>query len=122
MAGRRQGRYRRKQARPIDVGWTDRALQNLEEIDAYIARASPGAASRWVQKLIAAAEQAAVAPFAGRVVPEKNRQDIREVFVRTYRIAYRIRETRIDILTVFEGHHHFPRDVLTENDKDAASK
>jgi toxin ParE1/3/4 len=108
MTHRREVRRRRPARRSFDVVWTDQALQNLDEIDDYISQDNPGAARRWIQKLLAAAEQAAVAPLAGRVVPEKNRQDIREVFVRTYRIVYLIRETRIDILTVFEGHHEFP--------------
>lgn len=37
------------------------------------------------------------------------RSDIREVFVRTYRIVYRVREEGILVLTVFEGHRLFPR-------------
>jgi len=111
MAARRQGRRRRPARRSFDVVWTDRALRNLDEIDAYISQDNPGAARRWIQKLLAAAEQAAGSPLAGRVVPEKKRRDIREVFVRTYRIVYLMRETRIDILTVFEGHHEFPGDV-----------
>jgi toxin ParE1/3/4 len=116
MTSRREGRRRRTAARSFDVVWTDRAVKNLEEIDVYISRGNPDAARRWINKLIATAKQAAIAPLAGRVVPEKNRQDIREVFVRTYRIAYLVRETRIDILTVFEGHHEFPRDVSIENE------
>ena len=50
-------------------------------------------------------------PLAGRVVPERARQDVREVFVRTYRIVYRVRESGILVLTIFEGHSTFPRDV-----------
>lgn len=111
---RRERRRRRTVQRLFDVVWTDRALQNLEEIDAYISKDNRSAARCWIQKLLDAAEQVAVAPLAGRVVPEKNRQDIREVFVRIYRIAYLVREKRIDILTVFEGHREFPGDVSAE--------
>jgi hypothetical protein len=38
------------------------------------------------------------------VVPEVGDPDIREVFLRTYRIIYRIEPDRILVLTIFEGH------------------
>lgn len=43
-------------------------------------------------------------PLGGRVVPELGRTDVREVFLRTYRIIYRVAGDDIRILTVFEGH------------------
>jgi hypothetical protein len=33
------------------------------------------------------------------------------VFKRTYRVVYRVRGDRIEVLTIFEGHRLFPRDV-----------
>jgi toxin ParE1/3/4 len=90
------------------VAWTDRARADLRAIDDHIAVDDPAAAERWVGKLIAKAEAAARLPMAGRVVPEKGRPDIREVFLRTYRLVYRVREGGILVLTVFEGHRRFP--------------
>lgn len=43
-------------------------------------------------------------PNTGRIVPEIGRSDVREVFLRTYRIVYRIVDRGIIVLTVFEGH------------------
>ena len=43
-------------------------------------------------------------PRMGRVVPEIARDDVREVFQRTYRIVYRVVDDGIVVLTVFEGH------------------
>ncbi len=43
-------------------------------------------------------------PGAGRVVPEIEHDDIREVFVGSYRIVYWVRQKTVDVLTVFEGH------------------
>jgi hypothetical protein len=51
------------------------------------------------------------------VVPELQRNDVREVFLRTYRIVYRIRKGTIDVLTVFEGHRLFEADKLTDLDQ-----
>ena len=94
--------------------WTERALRDLRDlrdIDAYIAADDPVAAERWVSKLLAAAERAAKLPYAGHIVREKGREDVRQIVVRTYRIIYLIREKQVDVLTVFEGHHLLPDDL-----------
>jgi len=100
---------RRKGSVALSSEWTERGVADLRAIDDYIAADNPAAAERWVGRLIAKAEAAARLPMAGRVVPEKRRPDIREVFLRTYRIVYRVREGSILVLTVFEGHRLFPR-------------
>lgn len=100
------------------ISWTDRALLDLEAIGDYIARDNPSAAERWVMKLIAVAENAAVTPLAGRRVPELARDDVREVFLRSYRIVYRVRAERVEIMTVFEGHKLFADDnVVLESEE-----
>ena len=91
--------------------WTDRALRDLRDIDAYIAADDPVAAARWVGKLLTAAERAAKFPYSGHVVREKGREDVRQILVRTYRIVYLVREKQVGVLTVFEGHHLLPDDV-----------
>jgi hypothetical protein len=50
--------------------------------------------------------------------PEIGREDVREVFLRTYRIVYQARETGVVVLTVFEGHRRFPREALSSEDED----
>ncbi len=83
-------------------------MADLDAIGEYIARDDTSAAERWVMRLIGAAEKAAAAPLAGRRVPELGRADVREVFLRTYRVVYRVSEARLEILTVFEGRRLFP--------------
>ena len=97
--------------RPLPIFWTERALADLEAIRDYITRDNRAAAQRWVAKLIAAVESAAAAPVAARRVPEVGRTDVREVLLRTYRIVYRVSDSRICVLTVFEGHRLFPGDI-----------
>ena len=88
--------------------WTERARRDLLEIGRYIARDDPEAARRWIQRLRTCAHGAAKHPRSGRTVPEFQRDDIREVFLKTYRIVYLIREETVDVLTVFEGHRILP--------------
>jgi plasmid stabilization system protein ParE len=50
------------------------------------------------------------------MVPELGIPELREVFVRTYRVVYRIHEREVQVITVFEGHRLFPDDVDPEGD------
>jgi toxin ParE1/3/4 len=90
------------------VSWTPRALRDLREIGAYIRRDNSEAARRWIDRLLERGERTADAPRAGRIVPEVQREDIREVFLKSYRIVSQLRRDEIAILTVFEGHRLFP--------------
>ena len=93
--------------------WTRRAEQQLFEIGRFIARDKPGAARRWVERLRRRAAEAAQHPLAGRRVPELEREDVREVVVRGYRIVYRVTTTAVEVLTVFES-HRLLRSALAE--------
>ena len=84
--------------------WTERAVNDLIAIGEYIAGDDPAAARAWVERLRQRAVKASKMPRTGRVVPETARDDVREVFQRTYRIVYRVVDDGIVVLTVFEGH------------------
>ena len=84
--------------------WTERAANDLVAIGEYIAADDPTAARAWVEKLRRQAMKASRMPRMGRVVPEIARDDVREVFQRSYRIIYRLIDDGIVVLTVFEGH------------------
>lgn len=97
----------------MEVSWTRHALASLDEVFQFIAQDSPEAARRWVARLARRAETAADMPLAGRIVPELGRDDVREIFLRTYRIVYRVRPDRVTILVVFNG-----RRLLRDDDVD----
>jgi addiction module RelE/StbE family toxin len=84
--------------------WTERAAADLLAIGDYVAADNPAAARSWVEKLRQRAMKVSKFPCAGRVVPEIGHDDIREIFLRTYRIVYRVVDDGIVVLTVFEGH------------------
>jgi len=94
--------------------WSRRAEADLEASNDYIAADNPEAAARWVEKLLHQAQLAAFIPLGGRVVPEFQRDDLREVFVKSYRIVYRIRGNEVQVITVFEAHRLFPDDINIE--------
>lgn len=88
--------------------WSRRATEDLLEIGDFIATENPAAARAWVERLRARAAVAARAPRAGRMVPEIGREDVRETFLKSYRIVYRVLAKEIVVATVFEGHRRFP--------------
>lgn len=100
------------QKRTAGAVWSTRAVRDLEQIADYIARDDREAGRRWVNKLKQTGDKAAYMPLAARIVPEFQRNDIREVFLGRYRIVYIIRDTHILVLTVFFGGRRFPYEAL----------
>jgi toxin ParE1/3/4 len=98
------------------VRWSLRSRRDLLEIGRFISRDDPLAARRWVERLRERARAAAAVPLAGRKTPEFDREDIREVLLRTYRIIYRVREGEIQVLTVLEGRRLLGSEVQGEED------
>lgn len=94
--------------------WSQRAQNDLIEIASFIAQDDPAAARAWIKRLRDRARLAATMPHGGRVVPEQQDEHIREVFVRSYRIIYRIEGNQTVVLTVLEGHRLLRTGTLDE--------
>ena len=87
----------------VDVVWTERSASHLDGIAEFVARNSPSAARSVARRILARETQIAQYPYLGRVVPEINDDTIREVIVRPYRVIYRIRGQRAEVLAVWHG-------------------
>ncbi len=85
------------------VGWSRRARADLGVVFPHIAADNRGAAERWISRILKHADLAAEAPLLGRIVPELGQADIRETYLRSYRIVYRTDGKDLWVLTVFEG-------------------
>ena len=85
--------------------WSPRALADLEGIARYIGQSSPMRAERFCLRLIARAESVAEFPLQGRVVPEKQRETLRELILAPYRIAYEVQPDRqiVEIMTIWHS-------------------
>ncbi len=95
----------------MNVVWTKAADTNLQAIYDYIAQTSADYARRMVEKITARSQKIGAYPMAGRTVPEFQVGQLREVFEHPYRIIYRIRPGRIDIIAVV----HMSRHLETSN-------
>ena len=85
------------------VVWSPEAVADVEAIASYIARDSAAYAQAVVEKILATAHQVREFPFLGRIVPELAQDTIRERFVYSYRLIYRIRHDTITIAAVIHG-------------------
>jgi len=61
------------------VKWTEKASANLQTIFEYIVKDSRVYAARYVKSLIRATVKLETVPFCGRVVPELDNPELREV-------------------------------------------
>ena len=85
------------------IYWTRQAQEDLRAIRAHIARDAPATASAYVRQLRASVERLRQFPFSGEVVPELEREDLREVLQGNYRLIYRVSQNRVDILAIYHG-------------------
>ena len=85
------------------VKWTEAALDDLDNIAAYIARDSRFYASVVVREVRDAAQSISFMPLRGRMVPELRDETVREIFVRQYRLVYRVAKDRIYLVGVIHG-------------------
>ena len=89
------------------VRWTPQAADDLQAIYDFIARDSPHYAQLTVEDILAAIDRLQRFPLMGRQVPERQRDDLRELIKPPYRIVYRVGEV-LKILTIFRASRLFP--------------
>lgn len=94
----------------MQLRWTLQAADDLAAIRAFIERDSAAYARRVVEDLYEAAAGIPAFPDAGRMVPERNDPEIREILRAPYRIIYRRRPDAVVILTVHHSSRLLPED------------
>ena len=80
--------------------WSPLSVERLEDIYDYIAMDNKIAAVTLIEEIFEKVETLKRNAQRGRIVPEAERKDIRELFVGEYRIIYKIEKDQIVILTV----------------------
>lgn len=85
------------------IKWTPQALDDVEDIANFIARDSAYYAGIFTVKIFEAVERVELFTESGRIVPELNRKEIREIILGDYRIIYRVKEDIVEILTVYHS-------------------
>ena len=95
-----------------EVRWTIQAVDDLESIAQFVASDSPHFAQLLISDIFEIASQLSTFPERGRIVPELNIQNIREILFGNYRIIYRTKSSVIEIITVYHGSRLLASDRL----------
>jgi toxin ParE1/3/4 len=99
----------------VKLTWSPRSVGDLAEICEYIGRDSAHYSRLFAQRVITAVESLAQFPDLGRIVPEYQRPDLRELIFQNYRIVYRVRTDSVEIAAVVHGARLLP-EVLRSRD------
>ena len=75
-------------------------MKDLKAINDFISLDSKFYAARFINRLIQRVDQLVLFPDSGRIVPEKNNPEIRELIEGNYRIFYRQHKNFITILRI----------------------
>ena len=88
------------------INWTDQANKDIDQIIDFLAAQSETYGKIQIQRIFDKVALLVTMPRLGRVVPELDYSNVREIIIGSYRIVYHIlSDKRIDILTV----HHSAR-------------
>jgi len=96
------------------VIWAGSAVQDLENIIAYIAEDSPSSARKILEKIKKSVSDLYHSPHRGRIVPELQGQGIllyRELVIAPWRIMYRVSESTVLVFSVFDSRQNI-EDIL----------
>lgn len=87
----------------LEVKWSPEAIEDLESIAEFIARDSEYYARAVVTEILSVSRNIREYPLIGRVVLEVGDESIRERFIYSYRLVYRVEPEQILIVAVIHG-------------------
>ena len=86
------------------VVWANAAIDDLQRLREYFEPASPRFAEKLMDQLISRTRMLADFPQSGRMVPEFENAQLREVRSGNYRIIYRLEQTdTVEIARIFHS-------------------
>lgn len=86
-----------------EIKWTEQALADVEAIATYIARDSLYYARMHAQRIFESVKCLKIFPESGKIVPEINKSEMREIILGNYRVIYRHRQNVVEIITVYHS-------------------
>lgn len=98
----------------MKIKWTEKASADALGIFDYIAAQSPSYADSVYERILSRAKQLTEHSLSGSVVPELGREDIRELFVYSFRLNYRVAQDEIRVLTVIHGSRELKPEMIVE--------
>ena len=83
----------------VEIALSESAWNDLDSITDYIAQDSQRYAQEFGERTFDRIEQLKEFPYSGRIVPEFQNQELRELVMDKYRIVYRIYSSELIVIT-----------------------
>lgn len=94
----------------MEIIFTDRFLDRIEECTDYIALDHAPTAVKWARGVFEQCQKLKGQAESGRVVPEFRRPEIREIIHGNYRLVYELKTDQINMLTIWHTRQMLPDD------------
>jgi addiction module RelE/StbE family toxin len=96
------------------VIWSEPAKKSLQNIYYFIAEDSKFYAKEVVDKIVNESEKLDDFPKIGRIVPEIDEDNVRELIIYSYRMIYEINDDNINILALIHGKQSLNKEELNK--------
>lgn len=94
------------------VIWTEPAKTDLHHIYAFIAEDSKQYARKVVREMIEKTDILDEAAKVGKIVPEIQDENVRELHLYSYRILYEIKDPNVEVLAVIHKRRDFKNEEI----------
>ena len=85
------------------VIWSPEVAEDIDSIVEYISQDSLFYAQSIVLKILETSRSIKKFPLIGRIVPEIGNENIREIFIYSYRLVYQLKNETIFIVAIIHG-------------------
>ena len=96
------------------VRWSKPAKLDLKQIRDYIARDSKFYAQKVSTEIVEKSEKLNAFPSVGRIVPEIENPNVRELLIYSYRLVYEVFSDKVEVLALIHNKRNFIKDLLNE--------
>lgn len=100
----------------MKIIWSNRAISDLDEAFAYIAKDSKTNALKMIRRIRKRTKLLTRFPELGSVVGNRRGEQVRELLENPYRIFYAVKENQIEIVRVYHGARRLPRWLETNEE------
>ena len=91
------------------VVWTKQGYSTLDEAVDYVAQDSLTAAQQLLESALDSAESLSMFGERGRIVPELQQPNVRELLIQRYRLIYEVFDAKVEILAFIHGARDFAK-------------
>jgi addiction module RelE/StbE family toxin len=95
----------------MQIEFSNHSLDDLSDIKNFIKKDSEYYANEFIDKIFDAVFTLSDFPEIGRIVPEFNMPDVRELIFKNYRIVYKIKDNLIYIVSVMHGSRNLKKHI-----------